>query len=151
MSRLEHEFTLDGHTYRAGRISTMDQLKVASQWRDVMLGLALAKKDRPPAVTDEEFRGAMNVVVSGGLGRYADQCREEVTRILLSVVSRQQKGPDNGIGWAPISAPDGSMMFEDIGLRQWIPMFYKVADHNGILDFFSDGLSKSAGGPKATG
>lgn len=150
MSAQEHEFPLDGHVYRAGRISTMDQLKVASQWRDVMLGLALAKKDRPPSVKDDEFRGAVNVVVAGGLGRYTDQCREEVTRILLSVVMRQQKGAE-GVGWAPISAPDGSMMFQDIGLKQWIPMFYAVADHNGILDFFSDGLSKSAGGPKATG
>ena len=139
----ELEFPLDGHVYRAGRLSTFDQLHVASQWRDALLGLALAKKNRPPEVTDAGFREAMGIVLTGALGRLSDDSRERVSRMLLSVVTRKQSGAQ-GIGWAPLVNGDGGLMFQDVQLLQLPPIFYSVLDHNGILDFFS-GVPSTSG------
>lgn len=143
----EFEFPVDGHAYRAGRLSAFDQLHVASLWRDVLLGLALAKKERPRGMSDASFREAMGIVVTGGLGRLTNQTREEVSRLLFSVVTRRAKGV--GVGWPPVAAPDGTLMHQDIQLPQMIPIFYAVLDHNGLLDFFSGGPSRQDG-PRET-
>ena len=152
MPSTEFEFDLDGHKYRAGRLSVFDQLHVASQWRDTLLGLALAKKERPADITDAGFREAMGIVLTGGLGRVTPQSREDISKMLLSVVTRQHKGAE-GVGWAPVAASDGGMMFQDIQLLQLPLMFYTVLDHNGILDFFSGAPSTQGGAreTKATG
>jgi hypothetical protein len=142
----ERVFKLGAHEYRAGRLDAFQQLHVASEWRDVALGLAFAKKNRLPEVTDEQFRQAVLVVVTGGLGRVTAQSRDEVTHLLLSVVTRQQKGA-TGVGWARVTNAAGGMMFSDVELSQLVPILYEVLDHNGIVDFFSGGLSDS--GPTA--
>jgi hypothetical protein len=140
----EVEFELDGHAYRAGRLSTFDQLRIAGMWRDALLGLAFAKKERPKEVTDAGFREAINLIMVGGLGKLTRQSQDEITHLALSTVTRQQAG---NVGWAPVVAPGGAMMFQDIGLPQLVVIMYRVFDHNGILDFFSGGLSISEGEP----
>ena len=141
----ELEFKVDGHTYRAGRISTFDQMHVAAQWRETLMALAFAKKNRTEKVTDEIYRETVTVIMAGGLGHITAQSREEITRLALSVVTRQQKG--TGVGWAQITTSDGTIVFDDIRLPQLISILYNVFDHNGLVDFFSVGLS-SLGGPK---
>ncbi len=141
----ELEFKVDGHTYRARRISAFDQMHVASEWRDVLMGLSLAKKNRDAKVTDEQFREATNIIVTGGLGRVAAQSREGITRLALGVVKRQERG-----GWADVATADGTVMFDDIRLPQIVSILYAVLDHNGLVDFFFAGPSASPG-PKTGG
>ena len=82
----ELEFKVDGHTYRAGKLSTFDQLHVASQWRDALLGLALAKKNRPKEVTDAGFRDMMGVVFTGAA--WAPERRVARACVTASLVCR---------------------------------------------------------------
>jgi len=142
----EREFVVDGHRYRAGRLDAFQQLDVASQWRDALLGLAFAKKNRQSEISDESYRDAVFVITTGALGHVTKQSRDEITRLGLSVVQRQQK--EAGRGWSPVLAPGGGMMFQDMELPQIVQILYEVFDHNRIVDFFSGGPSDSQG-PKA--
>jgi len=144
----EREFSVDGQTYRAGRISTFDQLNVASQWREALMGLAMAKKNRPAGMADEAYRETVAIVLTGALARVETRQREEVTQLLASVVRRKGQGGKTGAGWFQVVAPGGAMAFDDLRFPQLVSILYEVLDHNGLLDFFSVGPSASEEGPE---
>lgn len=139
----ERVFETGGHAYRAGRLSTFQQFSVASQWREALVGLSMLKRERPPELDDAGFQEAVRLIFTGGTATMPDARREGVTNLLLSVVSRQQKG--HGGGWAKMLTPDGRLMFDDLDLPSLIHVLYEVLDHNRILDFFSAGPSPSSG------
>lgn len=139
----EREFKVDDQTYRASRISVFDQLNVASQWREALMGLAMAKKNRPPEMGDAAFRETVAIVLTGALARVETSRREEVTQLLVSAVKRKGKGGKTGVGWFSVAAPGGAAAFDDVQLPQLVSILYEVLDHNGLLDFFSVGPSAS--------
>jgi hypothetical protein len=141
----ERQFEVDGRTYRAGRISTFDQMHVASEWREVLMGLSLVKKNRPPDLSDELYRDGINVVFTGGLARVDPASRENIAKLLLSRVKVQGRGGAEGIGWFSVLAADGSFAYDDIRLSQEVMILCNVVDHNGLLDFFPVGPSTSSG------
>jgi hypothetical protein len=145
----DQETKIDGHTYSVGRISTFDQLHVASLWREALMGLALAKKNRPPTMTDEAFAETKLIVLTGSLGRVDWRAREDVARLLMSVVKRKGAGGKTGTGWFSVMTPEGVPAYADIQLPQLVQIQYAVLDKNGLLDFFSVGPSAS-GGPTET-
>ena len=131
------------HSYRAGLISTFDQLHVATEWRETLMSLSFMKRDRPPEMTDRTYSDSVAVVVAGGLQRVDPASRERITLLLMSAVRR--KG-DGATGWFPLVV-GGQQAFQDVRLPQLIPILYNVIDHNGLLDFFSVGPLGS-GGPR---
>ena len=146
MSAAEREFRVGDHSYRAGLISTFDQLHVATEWRETLMSLSFMKRDRPPEMTDRTYSDSVAVVVAGGLQRVDPASRERITLLLMSAVKR--KG-DGATGWFPLVV-GGQQAFQDVRLPQLIPILYNVIDHNGLLDFFSVGPSDSRDGPEAS-
>jgi hypothetical protein len=141
----EKEFPVGKHTYRATRVDAFEQMNMASEFREAIMGLALLKKERDPKISDADFAKAAEFVMTGGAGRVAPDVRERVMRRCLRVVTRKQPGEG---GWAAVTNADGGLMFQDLDLADTVMIMYHVFDHNGLLDFFSDG-PLSSGGPQA--
>jgi Phage tail assembly chaperone protein, TAC len=133
----EKEFKVGDHVYRAGRMSVFEQFGIASDFRDVLLGLALAEKRRDPKTTDEQFRKSVDLLAASGSA--PPPVRERVMQQCLAVTVRRQKA-----GWAPMIA-DGQVMFQDVTLSDLVQIMYHVFQHNGLLDFFDVGPLGSSG------
>jgi hypothetical protein len=132
---------MDGHAYRIGRLSTFAQLDVASRWNGVCMVMAYARDNCPPGTTESTLRKGINIATAGALGQVDAAAREDISRLLLSVVQREDESTKR---WSPITAASGQLMFEaDTQLAQLPWLFYNVIEHNGILDFFSVSPSTS--------
>ena len=139
----EIEFKVGDHTYRAGRLSTFDQMNLAADFRDCLSGLAYLKKGRPAKVTDEQYAKTVEFIVTGGMSGLAAERRQRVINLCLSKVKRRAAG--KGIGWSDVVSAEGDLMFQDVGLGPLIAIMYRVFEHNGLLDFFLEGPSASDG------
>ncbi len=133
------EFQVGERRYVAGRLSAFDQMALASDMRDVLMGFALLKRSRPEDMSEDQFRQSLELVFTGGYRNVSAEARLRCNRLVRSVVERR-----SGAGWAPITNAEGGQQFDDESLSDAVAMIYAVADHNGILDFFSAGPLASA-------
>jgi hypothetical protein len=139
----ELEFTVNSHKYRATRLSVFQQFNLAADFRDVLVGLAVLKKDRPKELDEKAFTKAIEFIVTGGSKALSPEIRERTMHLCLSVIARQVASP--GVGWTAIQTADGVLTHQDIQLPEMIAIMYHVIDHNGLLDFFFEGPSTSDG------
>jgi hypothetical protein len=137
----DKEVPISGQTYRIGRMSVFDQMNVASEFRDIISGLAILRSKRPKKMADEDFDNAMRFILASPGGVSTDT-RDRVSNTCLRSVTRR------GVGgaWSPILTSDNVLQFSDIGLPEMCKLLYESFEHNKLLDFFSTGPSGSATG-----
>ena len=137
-------FTIGEHTYRTGRLSTFDQLELATTLRQVFFNLALlekeAKAQKLPTST-HTFVQAM----CGLFGTLSRDERDTALRLSLSVAARGRG--KNNTNWDPAYLGD-QFMFNDLDLPEMLEIVYRVFQHNGLISFFSvsPDVSAPAGG-----
>lgn len=127
-------FKVGDHTYTCNRISVFDQMHLASEFRNALLGIAQLKKARPASMSQETFEKGVQFLVTGGGALVAPEVLDRVMGRCLRTVQRQVPGGQ----WSSVIGVDGVLMHEDISLSQMIVLMYHVFEHNGLLDFFSD-------------
>lgn len=128
---LETEVTIGSHKYRAGRMSVFEQLDVAADYRDILLGLALIKTNRPKEMTDKEYHNAVQYIMASR-GNMNPEIRHRVMNTCLSKVVR-----NSGVGWTPILSANDTLQFDDIELPAFVTLAYAVLEHNKLIDFFA--------------
>lgn len=138
---LEAEVPLGAHSYHVSRMSVFDQMSVAADYRDILIGLALMKNDRPKDMSDAEFLKAAHFIMASRAGM-TPELRTSVVSLCLRHVSRK-----SATGWSPVMATSGVLQFNDIELPDLMTLLYAVFEHNKLLDFFS--VSPSSSGEKA--
>lgn len=136
---LETEVTIGEHKYRANRMSVFEQMDIASDYRDILIGLAFVKKDRPKDMTDDEYKKAVQFIMTSR-GSMTPEARRRVMNTCLSKVIRQSGG-----SWAPVLSADSTLQFDDIELPAFITLVYTVMEHNKLIDFFSESPSTTGG------
>lgn len=139
----EVQVEIGGQSYRVGRLSTFDQFNLASDFRDALSGLAFLRRDRPKDVDDAAYAKTVEYIVTGGAAFLNPERRQRVVDLCLKVVKRK-----SGVGWTPVTNDAGGMQFKDLDLAAMVALLYRVVEHNGLLDFFSEG-PPSSGGPRA--
>lgn len=143
---LEDEFEVGERKYRARRMSVFDAFNVATDFREVLLGLSLLDGQRNSGemkLTDDQHQRSVDVIMTGARGA-APHVRDRVITSCLAVVSRKQP-----TGWAPMVSQDGQLMFQDMDLREMSRVVYRVLRHNGLIDFFDAGpRAGSIDGPR---
>lgn len=142
---LDKAFPIGGQTYSIGRMAVFDQMHVASEFRDIISGLALMRAERPKELSDADFDGAVQFILTSNT--VSSAARDHVTNLCLRRVRRRAEGG----GWVPILAADNVMQFADIGPTEICKLLYAAFDHNKLLDFFSTGPSASEGPKVVTG
>jgi hypothetical protein len=136
---LETEVTIGSHKYRAGRMSVFEQLDVAADLRDILIGLSLIKTDRPKEMTDKEHDRAVQFIMASR-GNMSPEVRHRVMNLCLSKVVR-----NSGVGWTPILSANDTLQFDDIELPAFITLVYAVLEHNRLIDFFGESPSTTDG------
>lgn len=130
---MKPSFKVGEAEYQAAPLNAFDQLHVARKLGSVLIFLG-SMKDNPDK-TPVNYARAM-VAAAAPLGN------DEVDWALgacLSIVTRKQPG-----GWAPIRAPGGKLMFEDIDLLAMMEIVWNVLDQNGLISFFYVAPSSSS-------
>ena len=148
MTIAEHTtFQVGDYTYRAGRLSTFDQLELATTGRQIFFNLALleqeARKSNMVSGT-AEFVQAM----CGLFGTLPKPERDILVQLALKVVSRG-RGKNNAY-WDPAYLGE-QFMFSDLDMPELLEIIYRVIQHNGLIRFFSvnPGASAQKSGPSS--
>lgn len=142
------EKTIGKHRYSIQRMDVFEQMNVAADMRDIIIGLAMLKEEhanlikkaaeeKPDAkpktkpLSNEEYQRAQVQVLStrGGLTK---ETRLQVMCSCLTKVTRHDT-----VGWAPILAAPGQMQYADIDLTQMYTLVLLVLEHNRLIDFFA--------------
>lgn len=128
-----HVFKIGEHTYRAGRLSTFDQLEIATTCRQAFFNLALLEKqskdDNRPI---DDFGHAQ--ALCGFMGMLPREVRDPAVRLCLTVVARA-RGKNNA-NWDPALQGE-QFMFNDLDVPDLLQIVYEVVKHNGLIRFFS--------------
>ena len=131
---LERDVDICGAKYRISRMSAFDQMHVATDYRDILMGIAMAKnmndemvklrqkeidekgssKIKVPSVAAQERSYEMMLVSRAGMspetrGRAMNTCLRHVHRVEKTNVVPVLSSPDN-------------MQFSDIDLKTMVPM-----------------------------
>lgn len=136
---LEMEVPIGKHIYRVGRMSVFDQMNIAADFRDILIGLAMMKAERPKDMKDAEFIKTTQMITLSR-GGISPEVRNRVVTTCFRHITRRQVA-----GWSPILASEGMMQFDDIGLPDVAKLLFAVFEHNKLLDFFSESPSSSDG------
>jgi hypothetical protein len=140
----EKEVPIGAHKYRINRLPAFTQMNVATEYRDILVALAMLKRDRPKNMTDQEYDDAIKLIIMSRAGMTAERRTAVVSECLAHVVRH------SGQGWSPILAVPGMFQFADIGLDEISKLLHETFEHNKLLDFFSVGPS-ALNGPKTQG
>lgn len=139
----ELELSIGRHHYRITRMSAFDQMTVASEFRDVLIGLSMVRSDRPADMTDKEFDKVIDLMVMSR-GGVSEEMRRRIVTICLGQITRRE-----GQGYIKILAGPGQLQFDDIELSDISKLLFATFEHNKLLDFFGESPSAS-GQPKTT-
>jgi hypothetical protein len=135
---LDKEVPIGNQSYRIGRMSVFDQMNVASEFRDIISGLALLRGKRPKDLADADYNTAIQFILASP-GGVTTEVRERVMNTCLRQVQRRGQGGT----WSPLMAADNVPQFSDVGLPEMCRLLYESFEHNKLLDFFSTGPSDS--------
>lgn len=130
------EFDIGGHSYRVGKLNAFDQLNVARRLSQALIPIGNLRSMADPKPDDAALARAFVTLTSQIPVDDMDQARN----ILFAVVTRDLGGDR---GWARITAPNGSLMYDDIDLAGLSAIMVKALDANGLIDFFVDPASGS--------
>jgi hypothetical protein len=139
----ELELEVGAHHYRIARMSAFDAMTVASEFRDILIGLSMVRTERPKEMTDKEYTQAVQFITMSR-GNVTEEMRRRIVTICLSQVSRR-----SGQGYQKVLASPGTFQFDDIELPDIAKLLYASFEHNKLLDFFGESPSDS-GPPKTT-
>jgi hypothetical protein len=132
----DNEFKVGHHTYRAGRLDARKQFDVARRLSYVLVQLGAEKKaDFKPSA--ENF--ARIILVTTGYIPQADM--DAALNICLSVVKRHIPGD---IGWAALTASNGALMYEDIGMAEMLQIVWHVISMHRLVDFLAASAQDSS-------
>ncbi len=82
----ELELSIGRHHYRITRMSAFDQMTVASEFRDVLIGLSMVRSDRPADMTDKEFDKVIDLMVMSR-GGVSEEMRRRIVTICLGQIT----------------------------------------------------------------
>lgn len=136
---LEHETTIGGHKYRISRVSAFDQMALASDYRDILVGLAMIRRDRPKDMSNADYEQGVQYIMTARVGM-SPEIRERVMNTCFAAILRH-----SGVGWQPVLSGPGVLQFADIGLPEMVKLMYAFFEHNKLIDFFSESPSDSGG------
>lgn len=126
-------FRYGDNTYRAGRLSTFDQLELATTCREAFFSLSIMAKqieEKGLKLSESEFSKAL----CGFLGNLPRDTRDDAVKMCLTVVYRGRG--KNNTHWDPLYS-SGQLMFTDLDLEELLKITYEVVKHNGLIRFFS--------------
>jgi hypothetical protein len=126
-------------------MSVFDQMNVAADCRDILIALAMLKRDRPKKMKEADYNKAVSFIIASKAGM-TPEVRERVINTCLGHVKRS-----GGVGWTPVLASEGTMQFDDIELSQIVTLLYAVFEHNRLIDFFSESPSDLDGQSEESG
>jgi len=139
----ELELKVGAHEYRITRMSAFDAMTVASEFRDILIGLSMVRIDRPKDMTDKEFDKVIQMMTMSR-GGVTEETRHRIVNICLSQVTRR-----SGQGYMKVLTSPMTFQFDDIELPDIAKLLYASFEHNKLLDFFGESPSES-GQPKTT-
>ncbi len=132
----ENEFTVGGHRYRADRLNARQQFDIARRLSYTLVQLGAEKKpDFKP--TPENFSRIF--LVTSGFVPQADM--DMALNVCLGVVKRHIPGD---IGWASLTAANGSLMYADIGMAEMLQIVWHVIAAHRLVDFLAVGAQNSS-------
>jgi len=115
------EFTINGHTYKIGKLNALTQFHVARRIAPVVSGLGIfievAKADPLAAIGP----------VAEAIGKMTDADSEYVIYTCLGAVQRKQPGVN--LGWGPVTS-SGGLMYDDIDLPVMLQLVFHVLQVN---------------------
>jgi hypothetical protein len=126
-------------------MSIFDQMSIAADCRDILIGLAFLKRDKPKDISEKDYFAAMKFIITSKAGM-SPEVRNRVLNICFRHIKR-----NSGMGWAPILSAEGVAAFADIGPPEVVLLLYSTFDHNRLIDFFSDSPSSSDGQTSESG
>jgi hypothetical protein len=135
----EKEFPAGTHRYRVTRLSVFEQMNLAADYRDIIVGLAMLKRERPPEMDDAAFIKSVEFIMTARAG-LSPEVRERVMHLCFKNVVRK-----SGSGWSAIQTADNVLVFDDIRLAESVIIMYNVLEHNKLIDFFLEGPLASSG------
>lgn len=144
------EFTVGGHTYRAGKLDARRQFHVTRRLApllaefmtpDVAAALKGPGQGADAAIPEAQLAGMMTAVAER-LGDLPDESLDYVINHCLLVVERQQATG----GWARVMLSGERLMFEDLDMRGLLEITWKVLQDSlaGFFDGLRPGLSGGA-------
>lgn len=133
----ETQVTVGGHKYSITRMSVFDQMTVAADYRDILIGLAMLKKERPKEMKDADYDQAVHFMIASR-GSMTPEVRGRAMSLCLGHVTR-----NSGVGWTGVLAAENTMQFDDIQMPEIVALLYAVFEHHKFLDFFSASPSSS--------
>jgi hypothetical protein len=148
------EATVNGNTYRIGKMPVMQQFHVARRLAPVLSGVIDALKAAgldpvklatmpPGSKLGDVDPFAMVEPLGDVLAKVSDDDSEYIIGACLQCVSRAQP---NGTGWAFVWVPRGGLMFQDMELPEMLQLVWKVLESN-LAGFFSGQNSSSSDPP----
>ena len=130
------EFTIGDHGYRAEKLDAFQQWDVARRLLPVVGGAAdllvrvLKNGGKIESVLSIDVAEAIEPLAKA-LAAMPDADNRFVLDVCLSKVMRGQSG-----SWAPVKAPGGGLMFNDIDMPVMLQLVWRVVEHN-LLSFSS--------------
>lgn len=144
---------INGHTYKIGKLSAMQQFHVVRRLAGVLAGLAgLDKqgleglKDAPKDQVAAHLLESMPDVLPAlaqGLATMDDVTAEFVIFTCLGVVERKERAG----GWARVCV-NGQLMFENLGMVEMLTLVANVLKEN--MGGFFDALGAASSGAAPT-
>lgn len=131
------ELTVDGATYRTGKLDAITQFQVGRRLLPIISSLgagfsALALTEggeAARALTDSDMLTALGPAAQA-LASMSDKDTEYVLRACLGGCHRQQAS-----GWAPVQSPSGKLMFDDLSMRGMMKLVIATIQENQLVDF----------------
>lgn len=119
------EIKIGDHLYRIGRLDARKQFHVARRLAPVLAGLS--------GGAEKSGGGLMKQLmpIADALSKMADEDVDYVLDTCLSVCQRAQQGGQ----YAPVTAHNGGLMFQDIDMAQMIQLTVAVIQGN-MAGFF---------------
>jgi hypothetical protein len=125
------QFNVGSNSYVIGRLDALRQFDVARKLAPVLIFLGAGRKPDEPEPTPDKFARAF-CAVAGGIPQTDS---DEAMRLCLGVVSRVVQG---GAAAAPVIAPFGGVMYQDIDLTEMLQLVGEVLRAHKLTSFFSE-------------
>jgi len=131
-------FDTGGHTYRISKLNAFDQFNIARRLSQALVplgNLRQAADERP----DDKALALAFVTLAANLAE------DDVTKSMTTLLASVERSLGAGQGWARITTPQGTLMYEDIDLVDLNVIIVKTLDANRLIDFFVAPPSGSPG------
>lgn len=126
---MENRFDIGTRSYVLSRLSAFDAGDVARRYAMVLVAAANMKKEDGLETTSAD-RALLMISLSG---RVPQADNDFVLNKCLSTVKVRLPGD---AGLAPLLAPTGKLMYEDVSFAELYEIVARVMEFNGLVDFF---------------